>query len=145
MDTPRSLRSISFLILQGLVLHQRPRNSSRFRYRMKLAQGIAIIPGISRSGITISALLFRKVDRETSFRFSFLASIPAILGAALLKVRDFTFAGSGTLLNLTIGFLFSFVVGIFSLWILGLVMRKAKLHYFGYYCILLALVVLLVL
>jgi undecaprenyl-diphosphatase len=140
-----------FLCVTGIILiiTQKFKDNKRNNLNVKdalilgLVQGIAIIPGISRSGITISALLFRKVDRETSFRFSFLASIPAILGAALLKVRDFTFTGTETLLSLAIGFLFSFAVGIFSLWMLGLAMRKAKLHYFGYYCSLVALVVLL--
>ncbi|MFA4842394.1 MAG: undecaprenyl-diphosphate phosphatase, partial [Candidatus Omnitrophota bacterium] len=58
-------------------------------------QGIAIIPGISRSGITISTLLFRGLDRETSFRFSFLASIPAIVGAAMVEAKDINFVFQG--------------------------------------------------
>jgi len=141
-----------FLFITGiiLILTQRfkdpKRNdlNTRDAFFLGLAQGAAIIPGISRSGITIATLLFRKIDRETSFRFSFLASIPAILGATILKARDFTFRGQGELLNLACGFLFSFLAGLLALWILHLVMRKAKLHYFGYYCILVALVVLVI-
>ena len=53
-----------------------------------LCQGIAIAPGISRSGATISAGLFSGLNRELAARFSFLLSIPAILGAALVQVKD---------------------------------------------------------
>ena len=108
-----------------------------------LAQGFAIIPGISRSGITISTLLFRKVDRKTSFRFSFLASIPAILGAAILKAKDIGLLPSADLKNFIWGFFFSFITGIFSLWLLKRIIEKAKLYYFGYYCIFIALITLL--
>ena len=53
-----------------------------------LAQALALIPGTSRSGITISAGLFEGVSRETAARFSFLLSIPAILGAGILKLDE---------------------------------------------------------
>ena len=142
-----------FLCITGiiLILTQKFKAAARNDLNTKdalllgLAQGLAIIPGISRSGITISTLLFRKIDRQVSFRFSFLASIPAVLGAAILEAGDFTSTGDVGLMNLACGFLFSFLVGLFALWILGQVMRKAKLHYFGYYCILVALIVLVIL
>lgn len=108
-----------------------------------LAQGFAIIPGISRSGITISTLLFRKVDRKTSFSFSFLASIPAVFGAAILKAKDIGLLSSVDLKNFIWGFIFSFIAGIFSLWLLKRIIDKAKLYYFGYYCIFIALITLL--
>lgn len=107
------------------------------------AQAIAIIPGISRSGITISALLFRKIDRETSFKFSFLASIPVILGASFLEAQKIDFALKTNFKNFILGFIFSFLSGLFSLWILKLVVRKAKFHFFGYYCIFIAIITLL--
>lgn len=100
-----------------------------------LVQAISIIPGISRSGMTISGLLFRKVDRETAFRFSFLAGIPAILGAFILEVKDVSLGSSVQFLNLFICFAFSFLSGLFSLWILRYVLYKARFHYLGYYCI----------
>lgn len=106
-------------------------------------QGIAIIPGISRSGITISTLLFRRINRETSFKFSFLASIPAIMGAILLEAKEIGFAFKLNFANFSIGLIFSFISGVFSLWLLKRVVLKAKLHYFGYYCIALALISLL--
>ncbi len=100
-----------------------------------LVQGIAIIPGISRSGITISTLLFRGIDKETGFRFSFLACIPAILGAALLEAKDINVSFRAGALNLTVGFLFSFISGIAALAVLEKALQKAKIHYFGYYCL----------
>ncbi len=140
-----------FLSVTGMILlfTQKFKDNKRNELNTKdalilgLAQGIAIIPGISRSGITVSALLWRKIDRETSFRFSFLVSIPAVLGAVILQARNFVFTDTRQLLNLATGFLLSFAVGLFSLWMFGLAMRKARLHYFGYYCILVALVILL--
>ncbi|MFA5355882.1 MAG: undecaprenyl-diphosphate phosphatase [Candidatus Omnitrophota bacterium] len=108
-----------------------------------IAQGLAIVPGISRSGATISTLLFRGVNRQTAFRFSFLASIPAVLGAVILEAKDIQAAcgiGAG---NLVIGFIFSLVSGLLSLGILKKALDKAKLHYFGYYCIIIAVATLL--
>ncbi|MCX5696891.1 MAG: undecaprenyl-diphosphate phosphatase [Candidatus Omnitrophica bacterium] len=108
-----------------------------------VTQGLAIIPGISRSGITISTLLFRGISRELSFSFSFLASIPAILGAGLLEGRDIDFALKSNFKNFTVGFIFSFLTGLAALWLLKKIMQKAKLHYFGYYCIIAAALTLL--
>jgi len=107
-----------------------------------ITQGFAIIPGISRSGITISTLLFRGIDRETSFRFSFLASIPAVFGAAILEAKDISLACNMDAGNLIIGFIFSLLTGILSLRILKIILGKAKLYYFGYYCIIIAIITL---
>ncbi|MFH1414249.1 MAG: undecaprenyl-diphosphate phosphatase [Candidatus Omnitrophota bacterium] len=107
-----------------------------------IAQSIAIIPGISRSGITISWLLYRKVDKETCFKFSFLASIPAIIGAVILEAKKVDFALQAGSVNFAFGFLASLLSGLFALWVLKLVLDKSKLHYFGYYCIALAVITL---
>lgn len=109
------------------------------------SQGLSIIPGISRSGLTISTLLFRGIDRQTSFKFSFLAAIPAVLGAVGLEAREINCALQGEFKHLVVGFLFSFLSGILSLTILKKVLQRAKFHYFGYYCILVAIVTLLLL
>lgn len=106
-------------------------------------QGIAIIPGISRSGITISTLLFRKISRETAFKFSFLASIPAILGANFLEAREIESALKGEFLNFFAGFLASLITGLIALRVLKFILRKAKFHYFGYYCIIIGIIILL--
>jgi undecaprenyl-diphosphatase len=106
-------------------------------------QAIAIIPGISRSGITISTLLFRKVDRQTSFKFSFLIFLPAIIGATILESGEIGLSLRGNAVNLTAGFFASLIFGLLALWVLRLIIRKTKLHYFGYYCILIGVLSLL--
>jgi undecaprenyl-diphosphatase len=97
-----------------------------------VAQGVAIIPGISRSGATISAGLFRGLDRELSGKFSFLLSIPAILGATVLECRKMGTQGE---LGLSlIGMAVAFGVGLLSLRFLMKMIRSGKLHHFSYYC-----------
>ncbi len=106
-------------------------------------QGLAIIPGISRSGITISTLLFRGLDKEISFNFSFLVSIPVIFGAALLESKKIDFALQANLPNFLAGFVFSLLSGLLALRLLKAILHKAKFHYFGYYCIFIAIITLL--
>jgi undecaprenyl-diphosphatase len=107
------------------------------------SQGAAIIPGISRAGSTISVLLFRGVDIDSSFKFSFLASIPVIFGAALFEAKKIDFALTLAPADLVAGFLSSLFTGLFALWALRLVLHRARLYYFGYYCIIVAIVTLL--
>jgi undecaprenyl-diphosphatase len=140
------------LIFTGIIListrnfmQRQKRNEANLKdaLTLGLTQGLAIVPGISRSGITISTLLFRGLSRETSFRFAFIIAIPVILGAALYEAKDINSALAINPQNLFIGFIFSFVTGILALKILKIFMDKAKLHYFGYYCILVAILTLL--
>jgi undecaprenyl-diphosphatase len=138
------------LIFTGVILLSTRRFKNKQREMLGLTdalilgavQGLAIIPGISRSGITISVLLFRGVSWQACFRFSFLAAIPAVLGATLLEARKINFALQADAANLLLGFIFSFFSGLFSLWLLKLVLAKARLDYFGYYCIILAVATL---
>jgi undecaprenyl-diphosphatase len=97
-----------------------------------VAQGIAIIPGISRSGATISTGLFCGLNRELAGRFSFLLSIPAILGAMLLVIRKASL--NDDLLPILIGTAIAFGVGFFSLNFLMKVIRFGRVSYFSYYC-----------
>jgi undecaprenyl-diphosphatase len=100
-----------------------------------IAQGIAIIPGVSRSGATISTGLLRGVDRKIAFRFSFLLSIPAILGAAVEESSDLDLLlAGGDLIAVVVGIVVSMVVGYFSLKILQKVIMKQKFHWFAFYC-----------
>ena len=108
-----------------------------------LTQGLAIIPGVSRSGITISTLFFRKINRSLAFTFSFLVSIPIILGAAILEAKKLQVIPKSDIMNLSVGFIFSFFAGLLALLFLRIVIEKAKFHYFGYYCLFLAAVTLL--
>jgi len=105
-----------------------------------IIQGFCVIPGISRSGLTISTLLFRDIDKETAFKFSFLASIPAVLGAVVFKLNDITQIPTFEYKYMLIGFFISFLSGLLALRVLLAVMRQARLHLFGYCCLALALI-----
>ncbi len=98
-----------------------------------LAQGIASIPGISRSGITISTGLFLGLDVKTAARFSFLLSIPAIIGAFFFKIKDAVSIGINA--NYLIGLITSCIIGVLSLKLLLRVLYWNKFHLFGFYCI----------
>ena len=103
-----------------------------------IAQALAIMPGISRSGSTIATALYLGVDREKAARFSFLMVLIPILGAGFLKLLDYFDApgqtdhiSSGTL---TVGFLAAFISGLIACqWMITMV-KKGKLTYFAYYC-----------
>jgi undecaprenyl-diphosphatase len=97
-----------------------------------VAQGIAIIPGISRSGATISMGLFCGLNRELVGKFSFLISIPAILGAMLLEFRGASL--NNNLLPILIGTAVAFCVGFFSLNFLMKIIKFGKVANFSYYC-----------
>jgi undecaprenyl-diphosphatase len=98
-------------------------------------QGIAIIPGISRSGSTIVAGLFRGLNRSLATEFSFLLASPAIFGAGLLGIIDVVKTGSEIAFTtpLLVGVLLSAVVGIFAIKFLIRMLKRDKLHYFSYY------------
>jgi len=97
------------------------------------AQGLAIIPGISRSGATIVCGLLFGLERDLAGRFSFLLSIPAIIGALLLQVDPGAVERVG-LLPLASGLISSALVGLFALKILMGLVRKGALYYFAPYC-----------
>jgi len=109
---------------------------------MGLAQGLAIIPGISRSGATIICGLIFGLDRDLAARFSFLLSIPAIIGAVLLQLfsEGIDSIRFGVLI---MGFLTSAFFGFLALKILVRVVRKGNLYLFSPYCVVLGLVIFL--
>lgn len=137
------ITGIILILTKGFMLSERKDMNFKDAFILGLFQAIAIIPGISRSGITISTLLFRKINRETAFKFSFLASIPAVLGAVILEAKDITAACKFNFANLSAGFIISVLTGLFALAVLKLVLRKARLYYFGYYCIAVAILTML--
>lgn len=99
-----------------------------------LVQGLAIVPGISRSGATISTALFLGIDRELAGRYSFLLSIPAILGALALSL-DGSMAGS-TLspAAIAVGTIAAAIVGYVALKVLLRTVRNGRLYCFAPYC-----------
>lgn len=103
-----------------------------------LAQAIAIMPGISRSGATISTALLLGTDKEQAARFSFLMVLPPILGAMLLKTKDIVEAPELmtdiSISSLVVGFIAAFFAGLVACkWMIALV-KKGKLIYFSIYC-----------
>lgn len=103
-----------------------------------LMQGFAIIPGISRSGTTILASLFRGMSRQTAIKFSFLLALPAIAGATALEAWDFIRAGAGETPLFSSGYILAaflaFLSGVFSIKIFIKLLNKGKFYYFSYYC-----------
>lgn len=99
-----------------------------------LVQGFAVIPGISRSGSTIVAGLFLGLSRELSARYSFLMSIPAIIGAALLSFKDVESVASIPFKVLLPGVLVSGITGYLALSFLVFIVKKGRLYSFAPYC-----------
>ena len=99
-----------------------------------IAQGMAIVPGISRSGSTIAAMLLRGVEGETAARFSFLLALPAVLGAALLTAKDLDSIPTGGWTPYLIGTAVSFVTGLVAIRFLMAVIRRRRLLWFSCYC-----------
>lgn len=101
-----------------------------------VAQGMGVFAGISRSGITISAGVFAGLNREEAGEFSFLLAIPAILGAALLKIPELgDLQSSIGGIPLMLGILAAFFSGLASLILLMKLVRSGKLYYFSLYLI----------
>jgi undecaprenyl-diphosphatase len=101
-----------------------------------VCQGVATLPGISRSGTTIVACLVSKMDRKFAVKYSFIMSIPVILGAALLEVKDITASdiSSDVMVNYIIGMIVSAVVGYVCIKTMLNVVRKKKFTGFAIYC-----------
>lgn len=133
--------SITFFIT-GLILFStkilKPIQKNRVNildaFLIGIVQAIAIIPGISRSGTTISCGIFRGIEKNISARFSFILAVPTVLAAGIYKLKD----GFGQLnistVTLLVSFAVAFLSGYVSLVILSKMIARAKFHYFAYYC-----------
>ncbi len=109
------------------------------------AQAFALIPGISRSGVTISTGLLRGVKKEYAFKFSFLLSIPAILGANIWELS--TSIINNTNLDFTsylIGMIVSAIIGYLTLKFLFRIFKKENFYLFSVYCIVLGIILILI-
>jgi undecaprenyl-diphosphatase len=132
-----------FLLITGVLLwmsehyKQGKKQVKEVSFKNALAigifQGFAIAPGISRSGSTIAAGLFSGLNRELAARYSFLLSIPAILGAALVQVNDIT-ALNMSLIAFVAGFLAAVVFGYLAIKLLLKIIKDWSLNIFAYYC-----------
>ena len=140
-----------FLFVTGTILYLSQRmTSGEINYNtitkkealfMGLGQACAILPGLSRSGTTIVAGLTIGLDKEFAAKFSFILSIPAILGAFLLQVKDIGSAMDANFLPVFLGFIASIIAGYMAIkWMLDLIQNKS-LDIFAFYCWLMGLIV----
>ena len=132
----------SMLIVTGLLLFvaDKAKNTTQsvgFRQSLiiGIAQVIAILPGISRSGATISTSVILGIDREKAARFSFLMVVPLIFGTMAKDILSGEIAAeSAALIPLIAGFVAAFITGLIACkWMISLV-KKSQLKYFSYYC-----------
>ena len=140
-----------FLFVTGTILYLSQRMTSgkinydtitkREAFFMGMGQACAILPGLSRSGTTIAAGLTIGLDKEFAAKFSFILSIPAILGAFILQVKDIGSAMDANFLPISLGFIASIIAGYMAIkWMLDLIQNKS-LDIFAYYCWLMGLIV----
>jgi undecaprenyl-diphosphatase len=99
-----------------------------------LAQSVAILPGISRSGSTVAVALALGVAPRAAAEFSFLLGIIAISGAAVLMLPDLSHAAPGALFNIAVGGLTALVSGLIALWIFVRMLDRSLFHYWSWYC-----------
>jgi undecaprenyl-diphosphatase len=128
-------------VTSGLALHLSRNPSSTEKRRLEfsdsillgIAQGVSIVPGISRSGLTISTAILIGLDREEAFRYSFLLSIPAVLGAAFFETAKQPLTQIDWNVSL-VGLFAAIIVGYASISLLWRSIQRNQLHYFKYYC-----------
>ena len=112
----------------------------RTRYKdaalIGIAQGLAVLPGISRSGLTISACLGLRFDRNFAVKYSFIASLPAIIGANILELRHLgdALSSGGNFFYYIIGMVVAGVSGYICIRVMMRVVSEKKFNYFAYYC-----------
>jgi undecaprenyl-diphosphatase len=111
-----------------------------------LAQALAMLPGVSRSGLTISTAIFARVERSEAAEFSFLLSLPAVLGASLVELKEVSGHANpgGDLAVYLVGAATAFGVGYLAIKFLLNVIRKGKFQYFAYYCFAVGLLFLII-
>lgn len=139
------------LLITGCLLYVSQRmNSGRIDVRnfsikealiMGCGQAIAVLPGLSRSGTTIASGLFAGLDKEFAAKFSFILSIPAILGAAVFQLKDLS-GGSIEIGACIAGFIVAVISGYFAISFLLKIVRERSLDIFAYYCWIVGIIVL---
>ena len=140
------------LLVTGCLLYASQRmNSGRIDVRnmtikealiMGCGQALAVLPGLSRSGTTIAAGLFAGLDKEFAAKFSFILSIPAILGAAVFQLKDLS-GGSVEIGACIAGFVVAVISGYLAISVLLKIVREKSLDIFAYYCWIVGIIVLI--
>lgn len=132
-----------FLLITGCLLYISQRmNSGRIDLSnitlkealiMGCGQALAVLPGLSRSGTTIAAGLFSGLDKEFAAKFSFILSVPAILGAGVFQLKDLS-GGSVEIEACIAGFVVAVISGYLAISVLLKLIRERSLDIFAYYC-----------
>lgn len=139
------LITAALLIISGLMKDRRKKISYFHAFVIGMAQAIAVLPGISRSGATIATGLMLGNRKENLARFSFLMVLLPVIGANLLKLLEGDFATGNSVgpVAITVGFITAFITGYLACrWMINIV-RKGKLYWFGIYCFLLGMLAIL--
>ncbi|MCI0503266.1 undecaprenyl-diphosphate phosphatase [Candidatus Micrarchaeota archaeon] len=123
-----------FLVIASRHKSGNAKPGTRSALLIGIAQGIAVAPGISRSGSTIGTALLLGIEKEEAARFSFLAGVIPILGAAMLEGRH-AIGADVELLPVIAGFLSAAVAGYLSIGLLIRLLKESRLQWFGYYCL----------
>ena len=108
---------------------------------MGCGQALAVMPGLSRSGTTIAAGLFSGLDKEFAAKFSFILSIPAILGAGVFQLKDLS-GGNVEIEACIAGFIVAVISGYLAISVLLKLIREKSLDIFAYYCWIVGAVIL---
>ena len=145
--------ALSFLISAFILYFAEKRKNSRpfmnkkidnkSAFIMGIAQGLAIFPGISRSGTTLSAGLYANVEKQSATNFSFLMSIPIIILSLFLEVFEFASTGASlsiSWIGLLLAFVIAFLVGILSIKIMIKLTKSSNLKFFSLYLLLISIV-----
>jgi len=138
-----------FFIISGIIVY-----STKFTKERKIElswfdslfigffQAVAILPGISRSGATISSSLYRGLNKKEAIKFSFFMAIPVILGASLIEAKDFILSDINYLI-LILSFFITFIVSIASIKILLRILKGDKFYLFGVYNFVLGILIMI--
>ena len=127
------------LIASGVLIYltKYAKNRGKLDYRNSIiigtAQAAALIPGISRSGFTISTARILGIQKEVAFKFSFFMAVPAVIGASIFELSSANLNEIG-IESILIGTITSAIVGYMSLRLLYAVLQRGRFHLFAYYC-----------
>ena len=141
-----------FLLVTAAVLYYSERHSSgqitqkdmSFKQALivGICQGLAVFPGISRSGSTIASGLCLGLNREYAARYSFLLSIPAVIGAGLIQIKDIATLDASASVLLA-GFISSVIFGYLSIKLLMKMIKGWSLDIFAYYCTIIGIITII--
>ncbi len=145
--------ALMLLVTGGLLfLSDRVKNTPRGEKDLNIYDGIiigivqaaALMPGLSRSGSTIAFGIFRKLDGETAARFSFLLSVPAVMGATVLELGYISEVSPGDMAIYVAGTIAAMITGFLTLKLLFFIIKKRRLSIFALYCWFLGITILII-